>query len=256
MLVALGVATLTLQVLPTVVLLARGLAPESIGTLLRPAAAEALRLSLITTLTSMSTVVLLGTPLAYLLARHDFRGRRLLDALVDLPLLLPPVIAGVGLLLVFGRRGLIGAPLAEMGVNIAFTSWAVVMAQVFVASPFFVRALKSGFASVPGELAAAALMDGASRFRLFVSVFFPLALPAFIEGLVLAWARALAEFGATIVFAGSLQGRTRTLPLAVYAALESDLNSAIALSALLTVMSVTVFVVFRAVVARRVERAL
>ncbi len=256
LLIALGSATLALLVLPTLVLLARALAPEAFATLLRPAAAEALRLSLVTTLTSMAVVVLLGTPLAYLLARHDFRGRRFLDALVDLPLLLPPVIAGVGLLLVFGRRGLIGAPLSELGVSIAFTSWAVVMAQVFVASPFFVRALKSGFAAVPGELAAAALMDGASRFRMFVSVFLPLAAPAFVEGLVLAWARALAEFGATIVFAGSLQGRTRTLPLAVYAALESDLNAAIALSALLTVMSVTVFVVFRAVVGRRVETAL
>ncbi len=255
LLIALGIATLALFVLPTLVLVARALAPEALGTLLRPAAAEALRLSLVTTLTSMSIVVLLGTPLAYLLGRHDFRGRRLLDALVDLPLLLPPVIAGVGLLLVFGRRGLLGAPLSEMGVNIAFTSVAVVMAQVFVASPFFVRAVKAGFAAVPDELAGAALMDGASRLRMFVSVFLPLAAPAFVEGLVLAWARALAEFGATIVFAGSLQGRTRTLPLAVYAALESDLNAAIALSALLTVLSVTIFVVFRAVVARRVEPA-
>lgn len=253
LLLALCTAALALLVLPTAVLLVRAVAPGALGTLLRPAAAEALRLSLMTTGISMVVVVLLGTPLAYLLARYDFRGRRLLDALVDLPLLLPPVIAGVGLLLVFGRRGLLGAPLSEMGVNIAFTSVAVVLAQVFVASPFFVRTLKVGFASVSNDLADAAVIDGANRWRLFISILLPLAAPAFVEGLVLAWARALAEFGATIVFAGSLQGRTRTLPLAIYAALESDLNAAIALSALLTVMSVSVFVLFRTLSLGRID---
>jgi len=152
---------------------------------------------------------------------------------------------------VFGRRGLLGPTLDDLGLSVAFTSAAVVLAQLFVASPFFIRTLKAGFAAVPEELESAAVIDGAGPWRAFWSVNLPLALPAFVEGLVLAWARALAEFGATIVFAGSLLGRTRTLPLAVYASLESDLNAAIALSALLTVLSVVVFFGVRALAGGR-----
>ena len=126
--------------------------------------------------------------------------------LIDLPVVLPPVVAGVGLLLVFGRRGVLGGPLSDLGLDLAFTTSAVVMAQLFVASPFYIRALKLGFSSVPGELEAAALIDGADRWSAFWRITWPLTLPAFAEGLVLAWARALGEFGATIVFAGSLAG--------------------------------------------------
>src|SRR5690606_5051349 len=195
----------------------------------------------------MAVTVLLGTPLAYLLGRYDFRGRRVIDALVDLPLMLPPVIAGVGLLLVFGRRGLLGAPLADVGVSIGFTTVAVVLAQLLVASPFFVRTLKIGFAAVPDEVEAAALMDGAGRWAVFWRVSLPLALPAFTEGLVLAWSRALAEFGATVVFAGSLAGRTRTLFLAIYGAFEVGLDQAVAMAALLTGFALLLFVALRVV---------
>jgi molybdate transport system permease protein len=161
--------------------------------------------------------------------------------------MLPPVIAGVGLLLVFGRRGLIGAPLAEAGVTIGFTATAVVLAQLLVASPFFVRALKVGFAAVPEDVEAAAMIDGAGRWAVFWRVSLPLALPAFTEGLVLAWSRALAEFGATIVFAGSLAGRTRTLPLAIYGAFEVGLDQAVAMAALLTGFALLLFLALRAV---------
>lgn len=245
--VAAGFALLVLLVLPVGVLLVRALAPSALATLLEPAAAEALRLSLLTTTISVVLTVLLGTPVAYLLARYAFRGRRLLDVLVDLPVVLPPVVAGVGLLLVFGRRGVLGGPLSDLGVNLAFTTTAVVMAQLFVASPFYIRALKVGFRAVPEELEAAALIDGADRWGVFWRVTWPLTVPAFTEGLVLAWARALGEFGATIVFAGSLEGRTRTLPLAIYAALERDLDAALALSGVLTVAALGLFLVFRAV---------
>ena len=156
-------ALIVLLVLPVGVLLIRALAPGTLATLLQPAAAEALRLSLLTTGASMALTVLLGTPVAYLLARYTFRGRRFLDVLVDLPVMLPPVVAGVGLLLVFGRRGILGEPLSSLGVNLAFTTTAVVLAQLFVASPFYIRALKVGFAGVPRELEAAALIDGADR---------------------------------------------------------------------------------------------
>lgn len=196
----------------------------------------------------MALTVLLGTPVGYLLARYKFRGRRLLDTLVDLPVVLPPVVAGVALLLVFGRRGVIGGPLDDLGIHLAFTTTAVVLAQLFVASPFYIRAVKVGFGNVPRELEEAALTDGADRWQMFWRITWPLTLPAFTEGLVLAWARALGEFGATIVFAGSLEGRTRTLPLAIYSALERDLSSALALSGVLTVAAFTLFLVFRAVV--------
>lgn len=234
-------------VLPTAALLARVVSPAVAATILSPPALTALRLSLVTSLTAMALTVLFGTPLAYLLGRHRFRGRALVDALVDLPLMLPPVIAGVGLLLVFGRRGFIGAPLAEAGVTIGFTATAVVLAQLLVASPFFIRALKVGFAAVPGEVEAAAMMDGAGRWAVFWRVSLPLAMPAFTEGLVLAWSRALAEFGATIVFAGSLAGRTRTLPLAIYGAFEVGLDQAVTMSALLTAFALLLFVALRTV---------
>lgn len=240
-----------LLALPVGVLLVRAARPEVLSSLALPVALEALRLSLLTTGIALLVTVVLGTPLAYVLARHRFPGRRWLDALVDLPVVLPPVVAGVALLLVFGRRGLLGAPLTDAGVTIAFTSTAVILAQVFVASPFFVRAMKVGFAAVPRELEAAALTDGATRRQAFRRITLPLAAPAFLEGAVLAWARALGEFGATIVFAGSFSGRTRTLPLAIYATLERDLNAAIALSALLTVVAAALFLGVRLVARRR-----
>lgn len=244
-LVGASLVLIALLGLPTAVLLWRAVQPEAMQTLLAPVAAEALRLSLLTTGLSMGLTVLLGTPLAYLLARYRFRGRRLLDALVDLPVVLPPVVAGVALLLVFGRNGVIGGPLDAVGVPLAFTTAAVVLAQTFVASPFFVRTLKVGLAAVPRELEAAALTDGANRWQAFWRVTLPLASGAFLEGLVLAWARALGEFGATIVFAGSLAGRTRTLPLAIYAALERDLDAAVALAGILTVAALGLFLLFR-----------
>jgi molybdate transport system permease protein len=252
-----AVALLAFLAIPVVVLLVRAAAPGVIATFLAPAALDALRLSLLTTGIAMAAVVLLGTPLAYLLARRSFPGKRWIDALVDLPVLLPPVVAGFALLLVFGRRGLIGGPLSNAGIELAFTTVAVVLAQIFVASPFYIRAMKVGFGAVPREFEAAALIDGADRWGAFWRVTWPLSLPAFTEGLVLAWARALGEFGATIVFAGSLQGRTRTLPLAIYAALERDLNAAIAMAAVLTVVALILFVVVRGITApdaARVER--
>lgn len=243
----LSLGLVLLLILPIGVLLTRAFSPDVFAHLLNPTALEAIRLSLLTTALSLTSIVFLGTPLAYLLARYHFRGKQILDAFINLPIVLPPVVAGVALLLVFGRRGLIGEPLSNLGINLSFTTTAVVIAQVFVASPFYVRALKVGFMAVPQELEAAALTDGADRWVAFWRITLPLTLPAFIEGLILAWARALGEFGATIIFAGSLAGRTRTLPLAIYASLERDLASAIALSTALSVMALILFFVIRVV---------
>lgn len=238
-------ALLLLLVLPVAALLVGSLRPEPVLSLGADVVLDALRLSLATSAAALALTLLLGTPVAYLLARYDFRGRRLLEAVIDLPLVLPPVVAGVMLLLVFGRRGLLGAPLAELGVRVAFTSAAVILAQLFVAAPLYVRSAKAGFRRGAASLERAALTLHASRWRVFVRVTLPLAAPGLIEGAVLAWTRALGEFGATIVVAGSLQGVTQTMPLAIYATLERDLDAALAMSALLAIVAFGLLLAFR-----------
>jgi molybdate transport system permease protein len=224
--------------LPLVALLARALQSDGLQALIRVGGTvqTALVLSLATTAASMVLVVLLGTPLAFALARHEFRGKALISIFVELPIVMPPVVAGLALLMAFGRRGLLGAPLADLGIYIAFTPAAVVLAQTFVSAPFFIRAAQIRFEAIPRELEEAAAMDGATGWQLFWDVMVPLSWRGLLVGLLLSWARALGEFGATILFAGNLVGRTQTMPLLVYTALERDLDStlwtAIALLAL------------------------
>jgi len=202
---------------------------------------SAVWLSLRTTAVSMVLVVLLGTPLAFLLARADFPGKRALTVFVELPIVLPPVVAGLALLSAFGRRGLLGAPLTLLGISIPFTWVAVVLAQVFVAAPFYIRAAQLRFAALPRELEEAASMDGADGWRVFWHVIRPLSSRALAAGLVLSWARALGEFGATILFAGNLQGRTQTMPLLIYSALERDLNATYVSALILLALAVLAF---------------
>ena len=207
---------------------------------------QALSLSLVTTAIAMVLIVLLGTPLAYLLARRSFRGRQLLDSLVDLPIVLPPAVAGIALLVAFGRRGLVGQWLAELGITVGFTTGAVIMAQVFVAAPFYIRAAKGGFARIDADLEAAAADLGAPPPRVFTTVTLPLALPGLAAGAVLAWARALGEFGATIMFAGNFPGVTQTMPLAIYSRYGAgDLQSALLMSFILLLISLLILVGFR-----------
>lgn len=206
-------------------------------------ALRALVLTIQTTLAATVICVLLGTPVAFLLARSNFRGRDFVDTLIDLPVTIPPVVAGVALLLVFGRRGLLGSYLDLAGIQIPFTTLAVVMAQVFMASPFYVKAARAGFESVDQTLEDAAGTLGGSPWHVFWTVTIPLARPALIAGTVLAWARSLSEFGATMMFAGNLPGRTQTLTLAVMSAMEADLDTAIAISILSLVMSFAALVV-------------
>jgi molybdate transport system permease protein len=236
----------TFLLLPLVGLLSRtAVAGGFLAALTHPIVYEALRLSLITTALVLVLALLLGSPLALLLARRRFRGIGLLDSLVDLPIVLPPAVAGLALLLTFGRRGLLGAPLAALGIDIAFTTAAVVLASLFVSAPFYVRAARSGFMSVPRELEEAARVEGASEWQVFRFVTMPVAAPALFGGAILCWARALGEFGATIMFAGQFPGRTQTMPLAIYAALESDLDAALALSVVLLAISFALLLLFR-----------
>jgi molybdate transport system permease protein len=211
----------------------------------RPVVVEALRLSGVTTFLALLLALGLGSPLALLLARRRFRGVGLLDSLVDLPIVLPPAVAGLALLLTFGRRGLLGTPLAAVGIELPFTTAAVVMASLFVAAPFYVRAARAGFLGVPRELEEAARVEGANEWQVFRYVTAPVAAPALFGGAVLCWARALGEFGATIMFAGQFLGRTQTMPLAIYAALESDVDAALALSVLLLAIAFALLVLFR-----------
>lgn len=214
------------------------LPPRSlVAHLYAPEARQALGLSLLTTGISTALCVVLGTPVAYLLARSSFRGREVLDTLTDLPITVPPVVAGVALLLAFGRRGLIGQHLDAYGIQIGFTTVAVVMAQVFIASPFYVKAARAGFEAVDPQMEEVAMSMGATRWRAFWSVTAPLARPSLLGGIVLAWARALSEFGATMMFAGNFPGRTQTLTLAVMSAMETDLDTAVAISVISLILA-------------------
>lgn len=208
---------------------------------------QALELSLVTTLISLSIIILLGTPLAYLLARHDFRGKDVAETVVDLPIVLPPAVAGLALLMAFGRRGLVGEYLdTHFGITIGFTTAAVVLAQIFVAAPFYVRTARAGFARFDIGMEEAASDLGASPWKVLTTVTIPMARSAIGAGAVLAWARALGEFGATIMFAGSIAGRTETMPLAVYGRYEAgDLDTALVLSLILVSCAMLVLLTVR-----------
>jgi molybdate transport system permease protein len=205
--------------------------------LLQPDIFQALQLSLITTTAATLIAVCFGLPVAYLLARTRFPGRNLLETLVTMPTVLPPVVAGVALLLTFGRFGLLGQYLGLLGIDIPFTTVAVVMAQTFVAAPFFINSTKAGLEQLDQRYELAAYTLRASPLYTFFRVVLPLIRPALFSGIGLCWARALGEFGATITFAGNFPGTTQTLPIAVYIASESDLDKAIAISVLLLAVS-------------------
>jgi molybdate transport system permease protein len=206
---------------------------------------SAITLSLGTTAVSVCLILILGTPLAYVLARYHFRFKRLVNVLIELPIILPPVVAGFGLLMAFGRRGLFGPLLEQVGLSLPFTTTAVIVAQTFVAAPFFIRTAQVRFSAIPRDLVEAASIDGASTGTVFRYIALPLSTPGLLAGLVLSWARALGEFGATILFAGSLQGRTQTMPLLVYGALERNLNDALWSSLLLIILALLALLVVR-----------
>lgn len=251
LLVVPGLSVVTFLSLPLLAILLKVLPQAGLWETLRePLVTQALRLSFITSLSSLLLAILFGTPVAYLLARYRFRGARVVETLIDLPMVLPPTVAGVALLMALGRRGLLGPWLEIAGLEIGFSTTAVILAQSFVCLPFYIRAAQAGFRSVDPELERVAYTLGVSPLRTFWRVTVPLALPALLSGGVMAWARALGEFGATIMFAGNLRGRTQTMPLAIYLAMESDLPAALALSTLLILISFSVLWSVRALLRR------
>ena len=238
--------------LPTVALLIRAASADPFATANRPdALGAALWLSITTSLLTLAIAIIIGTPAAFALARVPFPGRSLANALVDIPVILPPAVAGLALLLAFGRRGLVGSWLSDAGMTLAFSTTGVVMAQCFVAIPFYVRTARAAFLRADIDLEAAAMIDGATGWGAFRHVTIPLARPALVAGTILCWSRAIGEFGATLMFAGSLRGQTQTMPLAIYALLESDLEGAVLLGGAFVMVAVAILGITALVLGRQ-----
>jgi len=208
---------------------------------------DSLRLSAITSTIALAVTIMVGTPLAYLLARRQFPGKMLVDLLIDLPIVLPPTVAGVALLVALGRRGIVGEHLSASGIDIAFTTTAVVLAQLFVSAPFYIRTAKAGFESIQPQYEGVAWTLGASQLRTFWRVTLPLAWPSLVAGAILCWARALSELGATLIFAGNMRGETQTMPLAIISAFESgeSIDVPIALSVILVAAAAVLLLLLR-----------
>ncbi len=239
-----GIA-LSFLAIPIVALFAEAPLGEIPGLLSDPVVQEILGVTVKTNLIANALILGLGTPTAYLLATRRFPGHSLLVTLVELPLVLPPAVAGIGMLAAFGAGGLLGDPLAEAGIFIPFTQWAVVLAITFVASPFYVRQAIAAFEAVDPQLPAAARTLGAGPARTFLRISLPLAAGGLAAGWVLAFARGVGEFGATIMFAGNVRGVTQTLTLGIYEQLESDFDVALAIGVLLVILSAAVLLAYK-----------
>jgi molybdate transport system permease protein len=245
-LLLLGGIGLFFFLLPVIGLLSEVAWSDLPGLLSSPVVVDALRLSLVSSIAATLLAGVVGVPLAWLLARVDFPGKSLVRGLVLLPLVLPPVVGGAALLFALGRRGVVGGPLHDLtGLVLPFSVWGVIIAATFVAMPFLVITVEGALAGLDSRYEWAGATLGAGRWTVLRRVTLPLIAPSLGAGLVLTWARALGEFGATITFAGNLQGRTQTLPLAVFVALESDRATAVALSLVMVLVSLIVLVVLR-----------
>lgn len=242
--------------IPLTTLLVRTSMTDILTNLNRAQVFQAISLSLVTSLITVLVTLLAGTPVAYLLSRPRLRFHRVIDTLIDLPTVLPPSVAGVALLLTFGRMGVFGPLLTGMGINIPFTMTAVVMAQTFIAAPLYIKAAAIGFSAIDPELRQAAALDGATRWQTFRYVVLPLSWMALVSGSVMTWARALGEFGATIIFAGNFPGRTQTMPLAIYIGFEIDMNVALTLAAILICFSFLTLVIVKGILHRKLDAIL
>ena len=245
---------LLLLVIPVIGLFWRNDWSSMLANLQNPNIHKAILLSLRTSLFSLAVSILLGTPVAYYLSHPRYRFHRLLDTLVDLPTVLPPAIAGLALLMAFGRRGLAGIWLAKIGIELPFTEAAVVIAQTFVAAPLFIKAAAVGFNNVDCELRKAAALDGANRLEVFRHIILPISSTALFSGAALTWARALGEFGATLIFAGNFPGRTQTMPLAIYMGFEMELSQALTLSIIQIIISVIILIVVKGILHWQVQQ--
>lgn len=240
--------------LPVVALFLKSPLDTTLRSLHDPVVIDALRLSLMTSTITTITVVIMGTPIAYVSARFQYFGKELADSLIDLPVIMPPAVAGIALLVAFGRMGIVGHYLNGFGISIAFTTLAVIIAQVFVSSPFYIRQARTSFEDVDLAFENAARTLGASRVYTFFHVIIPIAMNGLISGAIMAFARSLGEFGATIMFAGNFQGRTQTMPLAIYTAMQGDLDVSLCLAIILVAFSFMVIFLVKKLTRRRVYK--
>ena len=230
--------------LPVVAILVKAAQQKGLmASLLSDTTIQALQLSIVTSIISIIIVVIIGTPFALLLARKDNLLLKFIDSLVELPIILPPIVAGVAMLMAFGRQGIMGPALSSVGIALPFTTGAVICAQIFVAAPFYIRAAKLGFQSVSTDYEDVSQTLGVSPWQTFWKLTIPLASPSILSGLALAWARAISEFGATIMFAGNLTRKTQTMPLAILTAMESDIGASLGLSVILLFASIIVLII-------------
>ena len=230
--------------LPVVAILVKAAQQKGLmASLLSDTTIQALQLSIVTSIISIIIVVIIGTPFALLLARKDNLLLKFIDSLVELPIILPPIVAGVAMLMAGGRQGIMGPALSSVGIALPFTTGAVICAQIFVAAPFYIRAAKLGFQSVSTDYEDVSQTLGVSPWQTFWKLTIPLASPSILSGLALAWARAISEFGATIMFAGNLTGKTQTMPLAILTAMESDIGASLGLSVILLFASIIVLII-------------
>jgi molybdate transport system permease protein len=236
--------------IPVVVIFTRTTPARILASLSDPQVYLGLAVSLKTTLISLGLILVFGSPVAFLLGRFKFRLKNLIETLIDLPTVLPPSVAGLALLLAFGRNGPIGSYLSHWGISLAFTPAAVIMAQIFIASPYYIRSASIGFGSIEQEYIQAAELDGAGHWDMFRYIILPMARYALLSGGVMSWARALGEFGATIMFAGNFLGRTQTMPLAIYLGFESNLEAALTLSVILVGISCGSLILIRFITSR------
>lgn len=242
----LGALGVVFFLLPLIGLLARTPWNDLIGLLASDVVVDALGLSAVASMAAVIISTIVGVPLAWMLARVDFRGRSFVRGLVLLPLVLPPVVGGAALLFALGRRGVVGEPLYDAtGLVLPFSIWGVVVAVTFVSMPFLVLTVEGALRNLDSRFEGAAASLGAGRWTVFRRVTLPMIGPSLAAGMILTWARAVGEFGATVTFAGNLQGETQTLPLAVFVALESNRDTAIALSLLMVAISLTILVLLR-----------
>ena len=241
----LGGGLLAFLAIPVLALFVTGSPTDWLAGLRHPITAPALWLSLVTTAISLGVLVVFGTPLAWWLGRSEARMARLIETVVQLPIVVPPAVAGLALLLALGRRGLLGPLLQGAGIDIAFSTTAVVLAQVFVAAPFYIQAATAAFAGIDENLLVVARTLGARPAAVLLRVALPLARRGLIAGAATAWARALGEFGATLIFAGNMKGRTQTMPLAVYQTFEGNVRAAQALAGILVVIALAIILFLR-----------
>ncbi|WP_345351319.1 ABC transporter permease [Candidatus Villigracilis affinis] len=233
-----GAILLAFFALPLMAILLRSINLDFFDNAFSQQAFKALRLSLLTSSITTLIAAVFGTPLAYMLARWKLNHKTWLELILDLPIVLPPSVAGVALLITFGRNGLLGSALNVLGISLPFTTAAVVLAQLFVAAPLFIRSARIGFAHIDRQLEESARVEGANQWQLFSEIMLPLSARALASGAILTWTRALGEFGATILFAGNLEGMTQTMPMAIYLGFERNIGVALALSVVLIFVSV------------------